>query len=174
MGWDRRNSLTTNLWGKPMAYLVQIEQFPGKPRAVVRRQANSRQQVGPIIQQACGEVWRVIKSQHIQGAGRHVAVYLDQNFNLEVGVELESPFDGYEDVVGSSLPAGSVATTMHLGPYSQLANAHQAVQQWCAAQKIELAGPCWEIYGHWLDDWNRDPSKIRTDIYYPLKGIGRS
>ena len=152
-----------------MQYDVHLEQFPGKPLAVVKRQANSRQQVGAIIQKACGDVWNVVKSQRIAGAGRHVTVYLDQNFNLEIGVELETPFGGFGDVIGSSLPAGNVATTTHFGPYPLLANAHQAIQQWCAAQQIELAGPCWEIYGHWLDEWNHDPSKIRTDIYYPVK-----
>lgn len=157
-----------------MTYLVHLEQFPGKPLAVVRRQAGSRQQVGAIIQKACGDVWNVIKSQRITGAGRHVTVYLDPNFNLEVGVELAAPFAGHGDVVGTSLPAGSVATTTHLGPYPQLADAHQAIKQWCAAKQLELAGPCWEIYGHWLDEWNRDPSKIRTDIYYPVKGAGKN
>jgi len=32
-----------------------------------------------------------------------------------------------------------------------------------------LAGANWELYGHWLDEWNSDPSKIRTDIFYLLK-----
>jgi hypothetical protein len=31
-----------------------------------------------------------------------------------------------------------------------------------------LAGPQWEIYGHWLPEWNKDPSQIRTDVYYLL------
>jgi hypothetical protein len=157
-----------------MGHHVHLEQFPSKPLAVVKRHANSRQQVGAIIQKACGDVWSVIKSQRVAGAGRHVTVYLDQNFNLEIGVELESPFGGFGEVIGSSLPACSVVTTTHLGPYPQLADAHQAIQQWCAAKQLELAGPCWEIYGHWLDEWNRDPSKIRTDIYYPLKGADKN
>jgi hypothetical protein len=32
-----------------------------------------------------------------------------------------------------------------------------------------LAGPNWEIYGHWLDEWNNDPAKIRTDVFYLLQ-----
>jgi hypothetical protein len=31
-----------------------------------------------------------------------------------------------------------------------------------------LAGPNWEVYGHWQDEWNSDPSKIRTDVFYLL------
>jgi effector-binding domain-containing protein len=151
-----------------MNYNVRIEQFPGRPLAVVRRTA-SMQQLGAVIQQACGTVWNVVRARQTQGAGRHVAVYLDSVFNLEVGVELTAPFPGYGEVIASSLPAGEVATTTHLGPYQRLADAHQAVQQWCKAQHREPVRPCWEIYGHWLDEWNADPSQIRTDVYYLLK-----
>src|SRR5262249_4341610 len=98
-----------------------------------------------------------------------VAVYLDHVFNLEVGVELEAPFGGHGEVVGSWLPAGEVATTTHLGPYQQLGAAHEAIQKWCSANVREPIRPCWEIYGHWQDEWNDDPSKIRTDVYYLLK-----
>jgi len=151
-----------------MNYNVHIEQFPGRPLAVVRRTA-SMQQLGTVIQEACGTVWNVVRARQIQGAGRHVAIYLDSVFNLEIGVELDAPFSGHGEVIASSLPIGEVATTTHLGPYQRLADAHQAIQQWCKAQRREPVRPCWEIYGHWLDEWNADPSRIRTDVYYLLK-----
>jgi effector-binding domain-containing protein len=151
-----------------MSYTVCIEQFPGRPLAVVKRQA-AKQQLGKVIPEACGTVWNVVRSQQIKGAGRHVAVYLDQVFNLEVGVELETVFGGHGEVVGSSLPAGEVATTTHFGPYQRLGDAHDAILQWCAAHHREVVLPCWELYGHWIDEWNKDPSKIRTDVYYLMK-----
>ena len=45
-----------------MNYDVRIEQFPGRPLAVVRLQA-SLQQLGPVIQQACGTVWNVVRTK---------------------------------------------------------------------------------------------------------------
>ena len=153
-----------------MSYNVHIEQFPGRPLAIVRRRA-TKQQLGAVIPQACGEVWNVVRAQQIKGAGRHVAVYLDPVFNLEIGVELDAPFAGHGEVVGSSLPSGPVATTIHHGPYQRLGDAHQAIQQWCGAHHYPLAGPCWEIYAHWIDEWNADPGKIRTDVYYLLKQV---
>jgi effector-binding domain-containing protein len=95
---------------------------------------------------------------------------LDDVINVEIGVELESPFAGHGEVIGSALPAGMVATTVHLGPYQLLGNAHEAIHEWCKQQGHTPIRPCWEIYGHWLDEWNNDPSKIRTDVYYLLKG----
>jgi effector-binding domain-containing protein len=153
-----------------MEYDVRLETAATRPTAVVRRRV-SQQQLPKIIPEACGLVWGVVRAQHIPGAGRHVALYLDDAINLEVGVELEAPLPdaGHGEVVPSALPAGRVATTTHFGPYPQLSRAHQAILDWCNTQGHTRAGPSWEIYGHWLDEWNRDPSKIRTDVYYLLK-----
>src|SRR5262249_28162531 len=70
-----------------------------------------------------------------------------------------------DGVVCSSTPAGLVATTAHFGPYARLGEAHQAILRWCADHGYKLAGPSWEVYGHWDDD----PAKLRTDIYYLLQ-----
>lgn len=151
-----------------MPYQIRIEQFRETPLAVVRRRA-SMQELGTVIPQACGLVWSALRAQQIKGAGRHVAVYLDSAMNIEVGVELTSPVAGFGEIVASSLPAGQVATTTHFGPYQKLGDAHQAIHQFCSAHQFEPVRPCWEIYGHWQDEWNADPSKIRTDVYYLLK-----
>ena len=108
----------------------------------------------------------------LTGAGRHVALYWDDEINLEVGVELETPSAGHGEVVGSATPAGAIATSTHLGPYGRLHEAHRAVRRWCANHGYQLAGPNWEIYGHWTDEWNADPAKIRTDVFYLLKTDG--
>jgi effector-binding domain-containing protein len=151
-----------------VGYEVKLQQFPGKHTAVVRRRA-TLQQLSQVIPQACGEVWGAIRAKGVQGAGRHVAVYLDNEMNLEIGVELDAPVAAMGSVIPSTLPAGTVATTTHLGPYHGLGNAHQAVIDWCNSHGHELVRPCWETYGHWVDEWNQDPSKIRTDVFYLLK-----
>jgi effector-binding domain-containing protein len=114
-------------------------------------------------------VWNVIRSQNITGAGRHVAVYLDDVFNLEIGVELEAAFAGHGEVIGSATPAGAVAATTHFGPYNLLGQAHDAVQGWCRDHGHTVKSPCWEVYDHWQEAWNSDPSQIRTDVYYLLR-----
>ena len=148
-----------------MEYTIRLEQQTPRPLAVVRRRT-SRQQLATVVPAACGTVWNVLRAQQVQGAGRHVAVYFDNEINLEVGVELATPFAGDGEVVLSATPAGTVATTTHFGPYQLLHHAHLAIQNWCATHGCKLAGPSWEIYGHWLDAWNSDPSQICTDVCY--------
>jgi effector-binding domain-containing protein len=155
-----------------MAYQVRIEQVTSKPIAVVRRRTTLAE-LPKVVPAGCGTVWNVVRSQKLTGAGRHIAVYLDaelDRINLEVGVELDAPFAGDGDVVPSATPAGTAATLVHYGPYRELGQAHQAIRQWCADEHHAMVGPNWEIYGHWLEEWNNDPSKIRTDVYYLLQG----
>jgi len=147
---------------------VRLERLAGRPLAVVRRRASSGD-LARVVPDACGTVWNALRAQRITGAGRHVALYWDHAINLEVGVELDGPYLGDGEVVGSATPAGTVATTVHFGPYARLGEAHQAIRQWCASHGCTLAGPNWEVYGHWTDEWNGDPSKIRTDVFYLLK-----
>src|SRR5438132_952455 len=138
--------------GLGMKYDVRIENVNSRPLAVVRRRADARD-LARVVPEACGVVWGVIRAQNVAGAGRHVAIYWDGAINLEVGVEMDAPFAGHGEVVGSATPAGAVATAVHFGPYHQLHEAHQAILQWCAANGYTLAGPNWEIYGHWIDEW---------------------
>ena len=151
-----------------MEHDVRLEQLGSRPLAVVRRRASSRE-LARVVPDACGLVWSVVRAQKLTGAGRQVALYWDDQINLEVGVELDTPIVGHDEVVSSATPAGTIATLTHLGPYNRLHEAHHAVRHWCANHGYELAGPNWEIYGHWAEEWNADPMKIRTDVFYLLK-----
>jgi hypothetical protein len=73
-------------------------------------------------------------------AGRHVAIYWDGTIRVEVGVELQGPFADDGEVVRSATPAGLVAFATHLGPY------------------------------HWLPEWDKNPSQIRTDVFWLVEG----
>lgn len=155
-----------------MSYEVRLEHSFGSPIAVVHRRA-MRSQLGAVVQNACGVVWNAMRSQQVAGLGRHVAIYWDEAINLDVGVELEAPFAGCGEVVGATLPMGDAAATIHFGPYDRLGDAHQAIQAWCAARGRRLAGPNWEVYGHWQEAWNRDPALIHTDVFYLLEDAPR-
>ncbi len=143
---------------------VQLQELSSVPVAVIRRQANASQ-LSRLIPECCGLVWSEVRAQQAQ-AGRHVAIYWDGSIRLEVGVELHGPFTERSGIVLSATPAGAVASATHLGPYGGLGAAHEAVHQWCKANNYRLAGPSWEIYGHWESEWNVDPSQIRTDVFY--------
>jgi len=97
---------------------VQFDQLDSVPLAVIRRHA-SASELSRVVPQCCGLVWNAVRAQQAR-AGRHVAIYWDGSIRLEVGVELYGPFAEEGEVVRSATPAGPVAWTTHLGPYSGL------------------------------------------------------
>ena len=147
-------------------YVVQLQQLDSIPLAVIRRQARASE-LSRVVPECCGLVWNAVRAQKTV-AGRHVAIYWDGTIRVEIGVELHGPFAEQGEVVRSATPGGVVASVTHFGPYSSLGAAHAAVRDWCNAGNHRLAGPNWEIYGHWQREWNTDPSRIRTDIFYQL------
>ena len=105
-----------------------------------------------------------VRASSYAGAGRHIAVYLDGDINLEIGVEATPAFVAGDDVYLSATPAGSAAQAAHIGAYHRLGDTHDAIHERCARHYCHLAGPRWEIYGHRTDD----PSQLRTDLFYLL------
>ncbi|HEY7056037.1 MAG TPA: GyrI-like domain-containing protein [Vicinamibacterales bacterium] len=145
---------------------VRLEQIPAVPVAVIRRRVQQAE-LSRVVPECCGLVWNVVRRQGAKG-GRHIAIHWDGTIRLEVGVELEGPFTEQDEVVRSATPGGLVAWATHFGPYGGRSAAHDAVRQWCGANNYALAGPNWEIYGHWQPEWDSDPSQIRTDVYYQV------
>jgi effector-binding domain-containing protein len=149
---------------------VRVAHVDSVPLAVVRRQARAAE-LPVVVPKACGAVWEFVRAYRLR-AGRNVAVYWDSAIRLHVGVELNGPLPADGDVVPSATPAGLAASVVHLGPYNRLGAAHEAIQNWCAASGHHLAGPNWEVYGHWQEAWNADPSRIRTEVFYQLAAGG--
>jgi effector-binding domain-containing protein len=110
------------------------------------------------------EVWAFLRANNVTSGCRNIMLYLDDQPNVEVGVISPSRGNLTGQIVVSELPAGSVATTVHHGPYADLGAAHDAVQQWCAARGLSTAGPRWEVYGPHHDD----TAQLETQVYYLL------
>lgn len=113
------------------------------------------------------QVYAAAKGGAIHLDGQNVFVYRDGpagEIDVEFGVGVTEPFSPEGAVAYSELPVGEVAATTHWGDYTRLGEAHNAVIAWARAQQRKLAGPRWEVYGHWTND----RSQLRTDVYYLL------
>jgi effector-binding domain-containing protein len=150
-----------------MRYEIELKHSEPTCTAVVRSRVLP-EELPRFVPAACGEVWSFIRAASLPRPGRHLALYLDAQGSVEVGAEVSEPFAGNDRVHCSQLPAGRVVTAPHFGPYARLSEAHAAIRAWCAEHGHRLSCICWEIYGHWEENWNTDPSKIRTDVFYLL------
>ncbi len=118
-----------------------------------------------------GEVYGFLHShpELATGSGgelwQNVMLYKDQRPDVEVSVLVTAPFEPEGRVIASALPGGAVATATHRGDYALLGVTHNAVREHVAAQGRELAGPCWEIYGHGRTDSNEQ----ETEVFWLLR-----
>ena len=150
-----------------MPHAIHLKSIEAVPTAVVRSRVEPHQ-LSTFVPAACGEVWSFIRVAGIPCPGRHVALY-QADHQVEVGAEVTGPFVGNDRIHCSQLPAGRVATTTHFGPYAGLGEAHDEIRLWCQENGHPLTGICWEIYGHWEEIWNADPSQIRTEVFHLLE-----
>ena len=150
-----------------MHYQIELTRSQSIHTAVIRSRVRAKE-LPQFVPAACGEVWSFIRSAGLPRPGRHLALYLDAQGSIEVGAEVSEPFADNDRVHCSQLPAGRVVTTMHLGPYARLSEAHAALRVWCAEHGHRCSGISWELYGHWEESWNTDSAKIRTDVFYLL------
>jgi effector-binding domain-containing protein len=112
------------------------------------------------------QVYAAGRAGIVQLDGQNIFVYREAEgaqgqVDAEFGVGVAAPFAAAGNVVYAMTPGGEVATTTHWGDYRTLGNAHAAVVAWCRTHEVPLAGPSWEVYGHW-----REGAIARTDIYY--------
>jgi effector-binding domain-containing protein len=138
-------------------YAVKVKQVPEQSIAIVRGQATMANL--PVrIRELFDQFYAGFKGK----GGLNVVLYHDPGaageFEIACGAQVEQG--------GNSVtPGGTVATTVYIGPYDQMKPAHVAIHSWARENRRRLAGPSWEIYGHWSDD----PAKLRTDIFYLLE-----
>ena len=150
-----------------MKYEIAIQSAPSRQLAVVRDRRKWSELGGQLIH-LLDRVYAVVRAGKIIQSGQNVFLFRDgspDGVTVEVGVEVASPFDDVDGVVCSATPAGEAASTRHVGPYSSLGEAHDAVVRWCKEHGRARANVSWEVYG----DWNEDPAQLETEVFYLLQ-----
>ena len=128
------------------------------------------QGLGAEIVRLLDVVWPVLREQGVR-TDHNVVVYRGGGeagtLAVDVGVEVLSSFEDRGEVRHVLTPSGEVATIAHFGEYADLGHAYSALVRWCADRGRSPAGVNWEVYG----DWEEDPTKRRTDIYFLLEPV---
>jgi effector-binding domain-containing protein len=153
-----------------MTVPVEFVTVDPRPTAVVA-QTTTWAEFPSLWRELLDEVYGFVRARPELATGeegerwQNVMLYRDQRPAVEVGVLTSKSFEPHGRVVSSCLPGGEVATAVHRGDYATLGVTHDAVREVAAARGRELAGPCWEIYGHWRED----PRELETEIFWLLR-----
>jgi effector-binding domain-containing protein len=150
-----------------MQYDIKVHFVATRNLAVVRRRLKWSE-LGRNLIPLLDRVYAQVRAGRIVQSGHNVFVYSDKSkddVTVEVGVEVSGKFDDVEEVVYASTPSGEVVSTLHIGPYSDLGNAYDALVRWCKVHNRLLGNKYWEVYG----DWHEDPTKLQTEVFYLLE-----
>lgn len=136
--------------GGVMPYEVTVKNIPEQPVAAVRKHTNLRT-IGSDIEQGFGELMRYLSMQGSVPAAAPLIVYhdvidADNDGEIEICIPVAEPVPGDGSVYGRVLEGGSVAATVHHGPYGEIAPAYHTLAGWIQEHGHEFAGPPREIY----------------------------
>jgi effector-binding domain-containing protein len=158
-------SIEETMTDKPSVEVMTVASIP----TAVRDARITRAELSATIGELLGDVWGYIRAHGDLEPRHSVVVYRGDPgagpADIEVGVQVGRRFDGTSPsgIRCSELPAGEVVRAIHRGPYDQMASAYNAIGEWAKAGGHRLS-TSWEVYG----DWDEDPAKLETEIYFLL------
>jgi hypothetical protein len=141
-----------------------------RPVAGVRARV-PRGKVGQEFRRHLDELYAAARAGAVALDGQNIFIYracTATELTVDFCVGATAPFVAVGAVVPLETPSGPAAMTTHYGDYGRLGEANSAIHAWCRANQRPLAGPSWEVYGHWQEE----PALLRTDVYYLLQPAG--
>ncbi|MEM9290333.1 MAG: GyrI-like domain-containing protein [Acidobacteriota bacterium] len=152
-------------------YSVQVQQQGTQLTAGIRFQATVAE-LDSRLAEVLPKVYSYVQEQGLE-PGTPYSLYLASEgatLDIEAGVLVDAPVAKTEEILPGSLPQGAAIHTMHPGPYTNLFQAHRALNTWLETHQ-RRGGKIWELY---LTDpgLEPDPRKWRTAVYQSLESEG--
>ena len=150
----------------------QIELRDIQPRpAVSIRDKVARKEIIKTVRQLIPEVQAYLDAEGLTAAGPPFARLHNYgqvkrvNVDLEVGIPLGGKVDveGEDQIMSSELPGCQAAVIRYSGPYDEIGEAYEALQEWVQGSEYEAAGAPWESFHSEIqaEDWE-------VEVVWPL------
>ena len=128
-------------------YDVEVEDLAPQPAAVVRAHVAS-EDIESFLGGVFEEVAATAGQQGLQVAGPPFGRWTpgDGGFDVTAGFPVTGRVEARGRVEADELPGGTVARTLHTGPYDGVGAAYAAAFDWLAGHALVAAGEPWESY----------------------------
>jgi effector-binding domain-containing protein len=129
------------------AYDVEVGDLAPQPAAVVRGHVVP-EDIEPFLGRAFEEVATTAGDQGLDVVGPPFGRWTprDKGFDVAAGFPVSGRVETQGRVEPDELPGGTVARTLHTGPYDGIGAAYAATFAWLAEHALRVAGEPWESY----------------------------
>ena len=128
-----------------MDYVIEIVERQREDTAVVTGHV-AVDGIGAFVGAAFGDVMAALGGRVPAGMPFARYAMVDDGFDIEAGFPVAGPIAPSGRVAPGTLPGGTVATVMHVGPYGEVSGAYEALEQWLAANGWTPDEAPWEAY----------------------------
>jgi effector-binding domain-containing protein len=153
-----------------MQHTVAVRDVEAQPTLSVRTQTGPAG-LGAAIGVGIGEIVGYLAELRAAPAGAPAVVYHTfgpEEIDLEVIVPVAPGTPGRGRIEAGEIPAGTVASTLHEGPYEGEREAYADLATWMEEHGYQPAGPPRETYLVGPAD-SADPDDYRTEIAWPVR-----
>jgi len=131
-----------------MDYEVTAKELPAQLALTVRKRVTMAT-IAQAVGEAFGAIMAHVEAGGAQYAGPPFALYpgeMAAEFDVVVCMPVAPGATAGPGVDLEEVPGGTVASTMHKGPYSAVGEAYGALQAWMAANGKQPGAPTREVY----------------------------
>jgi effector-binding domain-containing protein len=153
-----------------MSYEIEVKDLKPQPTVSIRTRCKVAE-IGPVLREILPEVFHYLDKKGVRPSGPPFTRYHDYDgtdCDIEAGFPVPDPQPGEGNVAAGELPGGEVLTTVHVGPYELLPEAHDVLDAWIRKNKKQSRGAQWESY---ITDpgTEPDPFKRETELLWPIE-----
>ena len=150
-----------------MSYPCKVKEQAAQKTLSIRTRA-AVQDLPQMFEAGYGQIAQYLGELGEQPVGPPFAAYYNMdmaNLDIEFGFPVARILPGRAEIKAGEIPAGQVATCLHIGPYSEMEPAYNALTKWVEDNGYESTGIVYELY---LND-PRETPPAQTQIIFPLK-----
>jgi effector-binding domain-containing protein len=152
-----------------MSYDCKIIEQPDQPVLSIRSRT-SVEKLPQLLGESYAAIAQYLGEMGENPAGASFAGYYNMDMHdldVEIGFPVASALQGKGNIQSNQIPGGKLATCIHVGPYSAVESAYNALMSFVAEQGHEATGVAYEFY---LNDPTETPQEaLRTQIVFPLR-----
>jgi len=130
---------------------------------------------GPLWEELGG----YLATHQVRPSGACFTLYYDDEFkerdwDLEVCEPIEVDPGESQRIKVRTLPAvGSLACTIHHGPFTTISEAYNAIGQWITDNGYRITGPCREVYLEPAENNSQTDQGTVTEIQFPVERVAK-